>query len=56
MTPNQPRRGGVESCVSSEVEPFVPISWMGKKQTSVCRMDGIPALDLWDVVIEVLHS
>ena len=20
------------------------------------RMDGIPALDLWDVVIEVLHS
>ena len=20
------------------------------------RMDGIPALDLWDVVIEILHS
>ena len=50
---------------------FVPISWMCKKQTSVShsstesdifsldaslRMDGIPALDLWDVVIEVLHS
>ena len=49
----------------------VPISWMCKKQTSVyhsstgseitsldagLRMDGIPALDLWDVVIEVLHS
>ena len=44
---------------------------MCKKQTSVShssseseivsldaglRMDGIPALDLWDVVIEVLHS
>ena len=50
---------------------FVHISWMCKKQTSVShsstesevisldaglRMDGIPALDLWDVVIEVLHS
>ena len=50
---------------------FVPISWMCKKQTSVShsstetdsislnaglRMDGIPALDLWDLVIEVLHS
>ena len=47
---------------------FVPISWMCKKQTSVShssteseiisldaglRMDGIPALDLWDLVIEV---
>ena len=45
---------------------FVPISWMCKKQTSVSRssteaevisldaclrMDGIPALDLWDFVI-----
>ena len=50
---------------------FVPISWMCKKQTSVShssteteiishdagsRMDGIPALDLWDLVIEVFHS
>ena len=50
---------------------FVPISWMWKKQTSVShssteaafislaaglRMDGIPALDLWDLVIEVFHS
>ena len=50
---------------------FVPISWMCKKQTCVShssteseinllmqglRMDGIPALDLWDLVIEVLHS
>ena len=50
---------------------FVPINWMCKKQTSVShsstesenisldaglRMDGLPALDLWDVMIEVLHS
>ena len=49
---------------------FVPISWMCKKQTFVpqsstedeiisldagLRMEGIPALDLWDLVIEVLH-
>ena len=52
-------------------QTFVPISWMCKKQTSVShssteaelksldagwRMDGIPALDLWDLVIEVFHS
>ena len=50
---------------------FVPISWMCKQQTSVShssteseiislgaglRMDGLLALDLWDVVIEVLRS
>ena len=50
---------------------FVPMRWMCKKQTSVShssteaevisldaglRMDGIPALDLWDCVIEVFHS
>ena len=50
---------------------FVPISWMCKKQTSVShspteaeiisldaglRMDGIPALTIWDLVIEVFHS
>ena len=50
---------------------FVPISWKCKKQTSVShssteaeiisldaglRMDGIPAFDLWDLVIEVFHS
>ena len=50
---------------------FVPLSWMCKKQTSVShssteseiisldaglRMDGIPALTLWDLVIEVSHS
>ena len=50
---------------------FVLVSWVCKKQTSVShsstepqivsfdaglRMDGIPALDLWDLVIDVLHS
>ena len=50
---------------------LVPVSWMCKKQTSVShsskeaevisldagsRMDGIPALTLWDLVIEVFHS
>ena len=50
---------------------FVPISWMCKKQTSVShsstedeiisldaglRMDGIPALTLWDFVIQIFHS
>ena len=50
---------------------FVLISWMCKKQTSVShssteaeiisldvnlRMDGIPALTLWELVIEVFHS
>ena len=50
---------------------FVPISWMCKKQISVShksteseiisldadlRMDGMPALDLWDLIVAVLHG
>ena len=50
---------------------FVPISWMCKNQTSVShssteseiisldaglRLDGIPALDLWDLIVAVLHG
>ena len=50
---------------------FVPISGMCKKQTSVShssteseimsldaglRMDGIPALDFWDLIVTVLHG
>ena len=49
---------------------FVLISWMCKKQTSAShsstaevmslesglRMDGIPALDLWDLIVTVLHG
>ena len=50
---------------------FVPISWMCKKQTSVShssteseiisldaglRLDGIPAVDLWDLIVFVLGN
>ena len=50
---------------------FVPISWMCKKQTSVShssteseiisldaglRLDGIPALELWDLIVAVLGN
>ena len=50
---------------------FVPLSWMCKKQTSVShssteseiisldaglRMDGIPAIDLWDLIVFVLGN
>ena len=50
---------------------FVPISWMCKKQTSVShsptesvlisldaglRLDGKRALDLWDLIVAVLHG
>ena len=61
----------VEHCAFFETHTFVPISWMCKKQTSVShnsteseiisldagsRMDGIPALDFWDLVVTVLHG
>ena len=58
----------LEDSKSTSSHAFVPISWMCKKQTSVShsaeiislvanlRMDGIPALTLWDLVIEVFHS
>ena len=54
-----------------ESHTFVPTSWMCKKRTSVSHssteakiisidaglcIDGIPALTLWDSVIEVFHS
>ena len=54
-----------EHCAFLEVIHF-PISWMCKKQTSVShssteseiisldaglRLDGIPALDLWDLIV-----
>ena len=50
---------------------FVPISWMCKKHTSVShssteseiisldaglRMNGIPALELWDLIVAVLGN
>ena len=50
---------------------FVPISWMCKKQTAVShssteseiisldtglRLDGLPALELWDPIVSVLGN
>ena len=50
---------------------FIPISWMCKKQTAVShssteskiislnaglRLDGFPALDLWDLIVSVLGN
>ena len=65
-TQNQHQDG---SCVFFGSHTFVPTRWMCKKQTPVphsstevtsldagLRMDGITALDLWDLVIEVFHS
>ena len=61
--------GGILCILGSQT--FVPRSWMCKEQTSVShssteaellsldaglRMNGIPALDLWHLVIEVFHS
>ena len=61
---------GGTSCVFGS-HTFVPISWMCKKQTSVShsstvsetisldaglRLDGIPALDLWDLIVSVLGN
>ena len=56
-------------CFGSHI--FVPISWMCKKQTSVShssreseiisldtglRLDVIPALDLWDLIVSVFGN
>ena len=50
---------------------FVPISWMCKKQTAVShsstesevisldtglRLDGLPALELWDLIVSVFGN
>ena len=52
-------------------DTFVPISWMCKKQTAVShssteskaisldtglRLDGIPALELWDLIVSVFGN
>ena len=57
-------------CVSGS-RAFVPISWMCKKQTAVShssteseiisldtgfRLDGLPALELWDLIVSVFGS
>ena len=50
---------------------FVPVSWMSKKQTAVShssteseiisldtglRLDGLPALELWDLIVSVFGN
>ena len=57
-------------CISGS-HTFVAINWMCKKQTSAShssteseiisldaglRLDGIPALDLWDLIVSILHG
>ena len=54
-----------------ESHTLVPISWMCKKQTSVShssteyeiislvtglRLDGLPALELWDLIVSVFGN
>ena len=66
---SQSTSGGTLCVLGSHT--FVPISWMCKKQTSVShssteseiisldaglRLDGIPALDLWDLIVSVLGN
>ena len=61
---------GVTLCVFGS-HTFVPISWMCKKQTAVShssteseiisldtglRLDGLPALKLWDLIVSVLGN
>ena len=60
-----------EHCAFFGSPTFVPVSWMCKKQTSVShssteseiisldtglRLDGIPALDLWDLMVSVFGN
>ena len=60
-----------EHCAFFGSHTFVPISWMCKKETSVShssieseiisldvglRLDGISALDLWDLVVLSLET
>ena len=61
---------GVTLCVFGS-HTFVPIGWMCKKQTAVShssteseiisldtglRLDGLPALELWDLIVSVLGN
>ena len=60
-----------EHCTVFGSHTFVPISWMCKKQTAVShssteseiilldtglRLDGLPALELWDLIVSVLGN
>ena len=60
-----------EHCAFFGSHTFVPVSWMCKKQTAVShssteseiisfdaglRLDGLPALELWDLIVSVFGS
>ena len=60
-----------EHCAVFGSHTFVPTSWMCKKQTAVShssteseiisldtglRLDGLPALELWDLIVSVLGN
>ena len=60
-----------EHCAFFGSPTFVPINWMCKKQTAVShssteseiisldtglRLDGLPALELWDLIVSVFGS
>ena len=60
-----------EHCAFFGSHTFVPTSWMCKKQTSVShssteseiisldtglRLDGLPALELWDLIVSVFGN
>ena len=66
---SKPTSGGTLCVFGSHT--FVPIGWMCKKQTSVShssteseiisldaglRLDGLPALELWDLIVSVLGT
>ena len=60
-----------EHCAFFGSHTFVPVSWLCKKQTAVShssteseiisletglRLDGLPALELWDLIVSVLGN
>ena len=60
-----------EHCAFFGSHSFVPISWMYKKQTTVShssteseiisldtglRLDGLPALELWDLIVALVFQ
>ena len=55
---SKPTSGGTLCIFGSHT--FVPISWMCKKQTAVSHSstesDGLPALELWDLIVSVFGS
>ena len=64
----KPLTSGGTLCIFGS-HTFVPISWMCRKQTAVShsstesisldtglRLDGLPTLELWDLIVSVFGS